>query len=343
MPTSLETPVTLLNGGMPTPWMPHRTRALAALLRATSGPVDAMTPRRLAMTRRAVPVHRPVTWVIGRPAKGVTTTTQRVTVRDGYRVGVRVHRPSYVEGVLPLVMHFHGGGFVMGHPTIFDPVCTRIAEVAQAVVVSVGYRMAPEHRAPAAINDCLDVTAWALRPDSGLRIDPERVALTGDSAGGNLAAAVAQTLVGEGFTGLRHLGLVYPAPDLTEREAEVVLGQDVEEPPRGFPVITPDMLRAFRSLYLGDSDGSDPLVSPALGSLAGLPPTLIQTAELDPLRSDGEAFAEALREAGVEVRQTRYRGSPHGYLNLPGLTAAGGPALEELAAEIARYLRPEAG
>lgn len=332
----------MFNGGMPV-WMPLRTRALAALLRATSGPVDAMNPRQLRMTRRAVPVHRPVTWVIGRPAKGVTTTARRVTVRDGWSVGIRVHRPSYVEGVLPLVLHFHGGGFVTGHPTIFDPVCSRIAQEAQAVVISVGYRMAPEHKAPAAINDCLDITEWALASAASLRVDPERVALTGDSAGGNLAAAVAQTLVAKGFAGLRHLALVYPAPDLTEREAEVLLGQDVEEPPRGFPVITPDMLRAFRSLYLGDSDGSDPLVSPALGNLVGLPPTLIQTAELDPLRSDGEAFAAALEAAGVEVRQTRYRGSPHSYLNLPGLTAAGGPALEELAGEIARHLTPSAG
>lgn len=327
---------------MPPVWMPRRTRALAALLRATSGPVDAMTPRQLARTRRAVPLHRPVTWIIGRPTKGVTTAARRITVRDGSSVGVRVHRPDYVEGRLPLVMHFHGGGFVIGHPTVFDPVCTRIADEAQALVVSVGYRMAPEHRAPAAVNDCLDATAWALDHADELRVDPGRLALTGDSAGGNLAAAVAQSLVAEGFTGLRHLALTYPAPDLTEREAEILLGQDVEEPPQGFPVITPDMLRAFRSLYLGDLDGSDPLVSPSRGELAGLPPTLVQTAELDPLRSDGEAFAAALEAAGVEVRQTRYRGSPHGFLNLPALTAAGHPALEELAGEIARHLRPAA-
>lgn len=333
--------MTGLNEPMPQPWMPRRTRVLAAVLRATSRPVDAMSPRHLARTRRAVPVHRPVTWVIGRPAKGVTTTVRRVPVRDGSTVGVRVHRPTFAEGVLPLVVHFHGGGFAMGHPTIFDGVCTRIADRAHAVVLSVGYRMAPEHPAPAAVDDCLDVTRWAVAHADELRVDPDRVALTGDSAGGNLAAATAQSLVAEGFTGLRHLGLVYPAPDLTERETEVLLGQDVEEPPRGFPVITTDMLRAFRSLYLGDLDGTDPLVSPAHGELAGLPPTLVQTAELDPLRSDGEAFADALRQAGVEVRQTRYRGSPHGFINMPSLTAAGAPALEELAGEIARHLWPE--
>ncbi|MCB5990176.1 alpha/beta hydrolase fold domain-containing protein [Janibacter melonis] len=325
----------------PSAWMPLRTRALAALLRATSGPVDTISPARLARTRRRVPLHRPLTWAIGTPTKGVTTTVREVPVRDGARVRVRVHRPDYVEGALPVVMHFHGGGFAMGHPTAFDPVCTRVAQVAGAVVVSVGYRMAPEHRAPTAVHDCADVTRWVLAHAAELGADPDRLALTGDSAGGNLAAAVAQGLVADGVSALRHLALTYPAPDLTEREVDLVLEQeDVEVPPHGFPVITPDMLRAFRSLYLGDLDGSDPIVSPARGELAGLPPTLVQTAELDPLRLDGEAFAQALRDAGVPVRHTRYRGSPHGFLSLPGLTAAGHPALEELAAEMAHHLRP---
>ena len=322
--------------------MPLRTRALAAFLRAVSGPADQLTPAQLARTRRHVPVHRPVTWVIGAPAKGVSTSVRKVTMRDGEQISVRVHRPEGAVGPLPLVVHLHGGGFVMGHPSIFDPVCTVIARRAQAVVVSVGYRMAPEHLAPTAAHDSIDATRWAISAEAELGIDPTRVALTGDSAGGNLAAVVAEVLVADGFTGLRHLGLVYPAPDLTDREVEAVLADEAEPPRRGFPVITPDMLKAFRSLYLGpDRDGSDPIISPALGELAGLPPTLVQTAELDPLRLDGLHFVEALRRAGVEVRHTTYKGSPHGFLNLPGLTAAGYPALEELSAEIAHHLHVE--
>lgn len=320
--------------------MPLRTRALARVLAAVSGPADELTPRQLARTRRRVRLRPPVTWVVGRPTDGVVTRVRRITMRDGHEIAVRIHRPAYVEGRLPLVMHLHGGGFVMGHPSVFDAVCTAIAGRVGAVVVSVGYRMAPEHRAPHAVHDCIDATRWAVAAADELGADPDRVAITGDSAGGNLSAAVAQVLVAEGFTGLRHLALVYPAPDLTEREVEVLLATDPDHVPESFPVITPDMLRAFRALYLGEADPDDPLVSPARGRLEGLPPTLVQTAELDPLRADGEAFADALRAAGVEVRATRYRGSPHGYLTMPGLTAGGYPALEELVAEMAHHLGP---
>src|SRR5699024_2325735 len=180
------------------------------------------------------------------------------------------------------------------------------------------------------VHDCRDATAWALEYADQFGVRTDAVGVTGDSAGGNLAAGMAQHLRDEGFTGLRHQALVYPAPDLTDRE---VVGLD-----RHYPILTPEMMRSFRSVYLDGADDRDPALSPALGQLDGLVPALVQTAEADPLREDGEADAEAECAAGVPVRHTRYRGAPHGFVNFPGLTSAGYPATEELIGEVRHHL-----
>lgn len=316
-------------------WRPVGTRILDFLTRF-SVTADEMTPDRLSRMRSPVPMRPPYTWVVGTPHRGVRSEDHRVTVRDGHEVKVRVHRPASAER-LPLLLHFHGGGFVIGHIGVYDPYLTRVAAAARAVVVTVAYRMAPEHRAPVAAHDCRDATAWALEHADALGARTDSVGVTGDSAGGNLAAGIAQHLRDEAFVGLRHQALVYPAPDLTERELD-----DLQALDQRYPILTPAMLRSFRGLYLGDdADDRDPLVSPAHGDLTGLPPALVQTAELDPLRPDGEAYVDALRAAGVEVRHTSYRGAPHGFLNFPGLAPAARPALQELIGELRHHLHPE--
>lgn len=315
--------------------MPWRTRVLDRLTRS-GVTAEEMTPKQLSRMRGSVPMRPPFTWVVGRPDPGVTSESRLITARDGYELKIRIHRPQ-AEGPLPLLLHFHGGGFVIGNIGIYDPYLTTIAAAARVVVVTVAYRMAPEHRAPLAVHDCQDATAWALEHTTEIGARSDAVAVTGDSAGGNLAAGMAQHLRDRGVTGLRHQALVYPAPDLTDRELD-----DLQTLEQRYPILTPDMLRSFRSLYLGeDADDRDPALSPAHGDLTGLPPALVQTAELDPLRPDGEAYVMALREAGVEVRHTMYRGAPHGFINFPGLTAAGYPALEELVGELHHHLHEE--
>ncbi len=324
----------MFNGGVTTDetWMPWRTRVLDLLTRGAST-ADEMTPGELSRLRGTVPLRPPVTWVVGQVADGVASQTRRIAARDGFPLKVRIHRPD-LPGRLPLLVHYHGGGFVIGNIGIYDPYLTRVAADAEVVVVTVAYRMAPEHRAPSAVHDCRDATAWALEHADELGVRTDSLGVTGDSAGGNLAAGMAQHLRDEGFAGLRHQALVYPAPDLTDRE---LAGLD-----RHFPILTPEMMRSFRTTYLGDDgDDHDPSLSPALGRLDRLPPALVQTAEQDPLRQDGEAYAEAMRAAGVEVRSTRYRGAPHGFVNFPGLTSAGYPALEELAHEVRHHLHEE--
>ncbi len=316
--------------------MPWRTRLLDRLTRSAAI-AEEMTPAELSRMRGSLPMRRPYTWILGTPTSGVTSTSQRITTRDGYELKVRVHRPDGASGPLPLLVHFHGGGFVIGNIGVYDPWCTAVAARAQVVVVTVAYRMAPEHRAPLAVHDCLDATHWAIEHAAELGARADSVGVTGDSAGGNLAAAVAQQLRDEGFAGLRHQALVYPAPDLTEREVEALQGAD-----RRFVLLTPDMMRSFRSLYLGDEgDERNPLLSPALGELTGLPPALVQTAEHDPLRPDGLAYAAALQDAGVEVRATTYRGAPHGFITFPGFAPAAHAALDELVAEVTHHLHQE--
>lgn len=316
--------------------MPLRTRILDRVTRSAVT-ADQMTPAQLSRMRGNMPMRAPFTWVIGKPSPGVTSASRRITARDGHELKIRVHRPEGATGPLPLLVHFHGGGFVIGNIGIYDPWCTAVAARADVVVVTVAYRMAPEHHAPLAIHDCLDATHWAIEHAAEIGARADSMGVTGDSAGGNLAAVVAQQLRDERFTGLRHQALVYPAPDLTEREEAAL-----QELDQRFVLLTPDMMRSFRSLYLGDDgDERDPLLSPALGDLVGLPPTLIQTAEHDPLRPDGLAYARSLEAAGVEVRQTTYRGAPHGFISFPGLAPAAHPALEELVAEVAHHLHQE--
>lgn len=315
--------------------MPWGTRFLDFITRFAAT-ADEMTPSQLSRMRASLPMRAPYTWVLGKPHRGVRSENHWLTARDGHQLKVRVHRPASAER-LPLLLHFHGGGFVIGNIGIYDPYLTQIAAAAKVVVVTVAYRMAPEYRAPLAVHDCQDSTAWVLEHAEEFGARADSVGVTGDSAGGNLAAGMAQHLRDLAVAGLRHQALIYPAPDLTDREAEELADLDAR-----YPVLTPAMLRSFRGLYLGeDGDDRDPLLSPAFGDLSDLPPALVQTAELDPLRPDGEAYVAALRAAGVPVRHTMYRAAPHGFVNFPGLTPASEPAMAELIREIVHHLHEE--
>ena len=232
-------------------------------------------------------------------------------------------------------MWFHGGGWVLGNVVGYDPTCTFIAAAVGCVVVSVDYRMAPEHRAPVAVEDCVDATTWVGVNGDVLRADTSRMAVAGDSAGGNLAAVVAQVLRDHGDTRLRHQALIYPATDLT------MSSPSVREHPNA-PVLTKRSMDAFRDHYVpAGHDLRDPLLSPLFGRLDGLPPALVQTADLDPIRDDGIRYAAALRDAGVPTRLTNYLKMPHGFAFMPGAAPAVGRQQRwELATELRSALTP---
>jgi len=283
-----------------------------------------------------LPRNRVTDLVTGGVDQAVGITYGTAPARDEHEIPLRHYRPRGLRDSrtdVPVVMWFHGGGWVLGNVVGYDPVCSFIAAEVGCVVVSVDYRMAPEHRAPVAVEDCVDATTWVGVNGDVLRADTSRMAVAGDSAGGNLAAVVAQVLRDHGDTRLRHQALIYPATDLTMASASI------REHPNA-PVLTKRSMDAYRDHYVPvGHDLSDPLLSPLFGRLDGLPPALVQTADHDPIRDDGIRYAAALRDAGVPTRLTNYLKMPHGFAFMPGAAPAVGRQQRwELASELTAAL-----
>ena len=203
------------------------------------------------------------------------------------------------------MVYLHGGGWMIGSIDSFDTVVRALANASGAIVVSVGYRLAPEAPFPAGLEDCLCAVRWLAANAAELGADPERLAIAGDSAGGNLATVVARRLRGE--VELRMQALIYPVTDAGCNTASY----------REFGErhgLTAASMQRFWNLYLDGSDGVDPDASPLRADdLAGSPPAFVLTAGFDPLRDEGEAYCAALREAGVEAELRRYDGAIHGF------------------------------
>jgi len=251
----------------------------------------------------------------------------------------RVYRPAKIPA--PTVVFFHGGGWVAGNLYTHDRSARTLAIELEAVVVSVDYRQPPENPFPRAFEDCLAATQWAARSIAELGGDAARLGVAGDSAGGNLAAAVAQACRVGGPRLAAQL-LVYPATDLVGcygSEAENAKFPSRMENAQGY-FLTNDVMRFFAGQYIPNpKDGSDPRASPLRAvDLAGLPPTVICTAELDPLRDEGEAYAKALQRAGVRVAYFREPGMIHGYFSMGAASPAADGARRRACAEFKAML-----
>ena len=226
-------------------------------------------------------------------------------------VPVRVYRPTGAGGgALPVTMWFHGGGWVVGNIETNDATCRALANESGSIVVSVDYRLAPEHRFPIPFDDCYAATCWAVEDAASFGGDPSRVAVAGGSAGGNLAAAVALRARDEGGPTLAQQTLVYPVTDRDfERPSYVANGN-------GYGLDMDTMVYFWDCYLSSEDDASNPYVTPMLAEdLSGLPPAYVLTAEYDPLRDEGEEYAERLRAAGVPTTVTRYDGMIHGFFN----------------------------
>lgn len=233
---------------------------------------------------------------------------------------LRVYRPSGT-GPFPITVYFHGGGFVFGAPEMHDNVCRCLANRAECLVVSVDYRLAPEARFPAAIDDAFAALRWIHAHAGKLGGNADRLAVSGDSAGGNVAAVVAQLARRDG-PHLSHQLLLYPVTDCRfDTESYQVCGSD--------HFLTTEMMRWYWEQYLpSEALGDDPRASPLRqADCGGLPCATIITAEFDPLRDEGEAYGHALRAAGVTAEIHRWPGQIHGFMSMLGMIDAADDAL----------------
>lgn len=301
-------------------------------------PLHAQTAAVLEFMRQlgAPPLHE-LTAAEGRAnylAMRTPSTVELHEVRDLVADGVkcRLYRSSGTTSA-PLLIYYHGGGWVIGDLDTHDDICRKLARDARCSVIAVDYRLAPEHPAPAALDDCIAATRWIFANAKSLDVDAARIAIGGDSAGGNLAALVAMHA---GVTPVFQL-LVYPATDMRMDYPSH------RENAQGY-LLTADSMKWFIGHYLqgDDKKKSDPLYSPILSDDALLkksPPTLVITAEFDPLRDEGEAYAARLSAVGVPTSTVRFNGQIHAFFGMSEL-------LDDAAAAIAlsaSYLRKHLG
>ncbi|QFZ21216.1 alpha/beta hydrolase [Saccharothrix syringae] len=268
----------------------------------------------------------------GEPVRHVTD--RHVPGPDG-DLPVRVYRPTDGTDPLPTLVYLFGGGWALGSVDTSDGICRALANAVPCQVITVGYRLAPEHRFPAAVHDCYAAVSWIAANAAELGVDPGRLAIAGDSAGGNLAAAVTLLARERGGPALVAQVLVYPNTDYRGETGSMRANDD--------PALFNNRSVAwYWAHYLADpEDGRNPLVSPLLAEdLSGLPPALVITAEHDPLRDEGEQYAERLREAGVPVVASRYPGMVHGFFAMTGALDAAHRAQREAADYLRSWFNP---
>ncbi len=318
--------------------MNRRTRLLVGLIKRLPRP-EPPGPVYLARVRRELP--RPLARVVLGPVGAEVELRDIVIPHGEVRLRARVYRRRDAGSTTQsLVVNLHGGGFVYGNLTSADWLCGNVAGRAAVTVVSVDYRLAPEHPAPVPYEDSLAAATWLVEHAEELDVDPAHVTVMGESAGGNLAALVAlagrdRARTDPGWPGFERQILIYPATDLTLSSASVAELADA-------PMLRRTSLDWYGRRYLPQGLPSslafdDPRISPIFApDHRDLPPTLVIAAGQDPLRDDALRYADALRRGGVEVRTVLYPEAIHGFVSIPLFEPAAREALDEIVAELAR-------
>jgi acetyl esterase len=280
---------------------PEIAKVLATLPAPPDGPIDPATMRAaeaalVSPVTDRLPVHEVQDTVVPTETGGVP---------------VRVYAPTEAESY-GVIVYLHGGAFFLGSLDTHDHVARALAAETGCKVISVGYRLVPEHPFPAGLDDCYAVVRWVADSGDSLAWNHEILALAGDSSGANFAAAVAALAYDDGLNAITHQVLYYPSLDL---DFDLSRYPSLRENAVGFGLETAG-LKPFNAFYLSSgADPDDPRVSPIKrGDLTGLPPALILTGEFDPMRDEGELYGERLKDAGVAARVTRYAGAGHGFV-----------------------------
>lgn len=304
---------------------PQAERLLDRIAAAQAAPLASQTPEEARQD-----VHAPSE--TGAPDPRVGMVKMNAPGKGG-EIPLRVYTPVALAGEknIPILVFFHGGGFVVGTMDEFDPFCTFLASGASCIVVSVEYRLAPEHKYPAAVDDAVAAVTWIGEHAREIHGDATRIAVIGDSAGGNLAAVVSLISREHGGPAIVYQVLLCPWVDSSSFETDSFgyFGDGLW--------LSKAAMCWFRDHYLSSRDEAmQEHVSPLLAKdVAGLPPALVITAEYDVLRDQGEAYARRLQDAGVPVVCTRYPGMLHDFIVYPGLFDAAKAAIAEINAALA--------
>ncbi len=264
---------------------------------------------------------------MGGEPEPVSSVEDREIPGPAGKIPVRIYTPEG-KGPFPVLVFFHGGGWVIGNIESHDAVCRSLTNAAGCITVSVDYRLAPEHKFPAAPDDCYAATQWVAANAPTFNGDPARVAVGGDSAGGNLAAVVALMARDKGGPTLVYQLLIYPATDYYLPGTA-----SIQENAEGYLLTRDDMIWFLNHYLTGEADTKHPYAFPLKAEdLSGLAPAMVITAEFDPLRDEGEMYALQMQEAGVAVTARRYQGTIHGFVSLSAMIDLGKQALADAAA-----------
>ena len=314
------------NGVRTVPLLPEY-RALLDQMAAADAP--SLTEMPVEAARQMFRIAQPT-----RPDINVGNVEDRsISGRHG-AIPIRIYTPTG-SGPFPLCMMFHGGGWVIGDLETADAQSRKVCNDVECVVVAVDYRLAPEHKFPAAAEDCYDATVWAHEHAKELDADPARLAVAGDSAGGNLAAVVAQMARDQDGPPLVFQLLVYPVTDGSKFETA-----SYRENSEGY-MLTADSMHWFWDHYAAQSERENPYASPLCANdLSNLPPALVQVAEFDPLRDEGLQYAEALTQAGVEANSRCYEGFIHGFFAQFDIVPATSEAMRDACSALRQRLHP---
>ena len=303
------------------PLDPQAQSLVDAMAKLNLKPIEDSTPEEARESMRSR------TAALG-PFPDVAAVTDRRVPVQGAEITVRLYAPAGA-GPHPALVFYHGGGWVIGDLDTHDGLCRTLTNAAGCIVASVDYRLAPETKYPAAAEDSYAALVWLAANAARLGIDPRRIAVGGDSAGGNLSTAVALMARDRKGPALAAQILIYP---VTDHNLDT---SSYHENATGY-VLTREAMRWFWRHYLvREEQGKEPLASPLrAASLAGLPPALVITAACDPLRDEGEAYAARLRDAGVPVTLTRYDGMFHGFIRMTRFLDKARAAVDEVAGSL---------
>jgi acetyl esterase len=253
--------------------------------------------------------------------EAVGSVTARTIPGPGGPIPIRVYRPK--DALRAAFVYFHGGGWVVGSLEGADGTCRALANRSRCVVISIGYRLAPETKFPGAVDDAYAATQWAAEHVADLRVDPARIAVGGSSAGGNLAAVVSLVARDRGGPKIAFQLLTVPVTELSSK------AESHREFAEGYGLTAADMTWYGTHYVRTPADADDPRASVLRADLRDLPPAFVITAECDPLRDDGEAYAEKLRALGIRASYKRYPGMFHGFMSFPSVLPEASEAFDD--------------